>query len=136
MAINAALTSISWAATAIPAVGSVSLNISRPALDITPIGTPTQAFIAGVAGATATLDLFFDLDDAEHLTMLTDINTATAASAVELTTESGKTISGTAFVTGYEVTAQAQGVLRATINLQFTTTPGASATPVTVSTGS
>jgi len=132
MAINAALTSLTWKGTAIPAVGSVSVSVNRPALDITPIGTPTQQYIAGVAGATATLDLFFDEGDAPHWTMLTDINTATAAGELVLTLENNTSITGTAFVTSYEVTAQAQSVVRATVNLQYTKNAASDATPITI----
>ena len=132
MAINAALTSLTWDAVAVPAVGSVSVNISRNALDITPIGTPAQQFIAGTAGATATLDLFFDEQDAPHWTMLGDINDANSAKTIVITVESGTTITGSAFVTGYEITAQSQSVVRATVSLQFTTAASPTAKPVTI----
>ena len=132
MAINAALTSLTWRGTAVPAVGSVSISITRPALDITPIGTPTQQYLAGVAGATATLDLFFDESYAPHWTMLGDINTATAAGQLIITIENQTTITGNAFVTSYEITAQAQSVVRASVQFQFTTNADPAATPVTI----
>ncbi len=132
MAINAALTSLTWKGVAVPAVGSVSISVTRPALDITPIGTPTQQYIAGVAGATATLDLFFDEDDAPHWTMLGDIQTATAAGSLVITLEANTTVTGDAFVTSYEITAQAQSVVRANVQFQYTTAASASANPVTI----
>jgi hypothetical protein len=132
MAINSALTSLTWKTVTVPAVGTASINVSRPALDITPIGTPTQQYIAGTAGATANLDVFFDEGDAPHWTMLTDINTATAAGALAITLETGTVVSGDAFVTSYEITAQAQSVVRASIQFQFTTAASSSATPVTI----
>lgn len=132
MAINAALTSLTWKGVAVPAVGSVSISVTRPALDITPIGTPTQQYIAGVAGATATLDLFFDEGDAPHWTMLTDIQTATAAGALVITLENGTTVTGNAFVTSYEITAQAQSVVRANVQFQYTTDASATANPVAI----
>jgi len=132
MAINAALTSLTWKGVAVPAVGSVSISVTRPALDITPIGTPTQQYIAGVAGATATLDLFFDEGDAPHWTMLTDIQTATAAGSLVITLENGTTVTGDAFVTSYEITAQAQSVVRATVQFQYTTAASSTANPVAI----
>ena len=132
MAINAALTSLTWKGVAVPAVGSVSISVTRPALDITPIGTPTQQYIAGVAGATATLDLFFDEGDAPHWTMLTDIQTATAAGSLVITLENGTTVTGDAFVTSYEITAQAQSVVRANVQFQYTTAASATANPVAI----
>lgn len=120
MAINAALTSLTWRGTAVPAVGSVSVSISRPTVDITPIGTPTADYLAGISSATATLDLFFDEGDAPHVTLFGDINGHTPTTGqIIITVESGTTITGDAFVTGYEITAQAQSVVRATVQLQF-----------------
>ncbi len=132
MAMNAALTSLTWKGVAVPAVGSVSISVTRPALDITPIGTPTQQYIAGVAGATATLDLFFDEGDAPHWTMLGDINTATVAGELVITLEANTTVTGNAFVTSYEITAQAQSVVRATVQFQYTTAAASNANPVTI----
>lgn len=132
MAINAALTSLTWKGVAVPAVGSVSISVTRPALDITPIGTPTQQYIAGVAGATATLDLFFDEQDAPHWTMLGDIQTATAAGSLVITLEADTVVTGNAFVTSYEITAQAQGVVRANVQFQYTTAASATAKPVEI----
>ena len=120
MAINAALTSLTWRGITVPAVGSVSISISRPAIDITPIGTPTADYIAGISSATGTLDLFFDEGDAPHVTIFGDINDHTPTSGtIVITLESGTTITGNALVTGYEITAQAQNVIRATVQLQF-----------------
>ena len=132
MAISSAFTSLTWKTVTVPAVGSASISVTRPAFDITPIGTPTQQYIAGVAGATATLDLFFDEGDAPHWTMFGDINDSSAAGALVITLESGTTVTGNAFVTSYEITAQAQSVVRATVQFQYTTDASASAKPVTI----
>ena len=132
MAISSAFTSLTWKGVAVPAVGSASISVTRPAFDITPIGTPTQQYIAGVAGATATLDLFFDEGDAPHWTMFGDINDSNAAGQLIITLESNTTVTGDAFVTSYEITAQAQSVVRATVQFQYTTAASASAKPVTI----
>lgn len=131
MAISSAFTSLTWKTVAVPAVGSASISVTRPAFDITPIGTPTQQYIAGVAGATATLDLFFDEGDAPHATMFGDINDGSDSGALVITLESGTTVTGNAFVTSYEITAQAQSVVRATVQFQYTTAAAANAKPVT-----
>ena len=132
MAISSSFTSLTWKSSAVPAVGSASISVTRPAFDITPIGTPTQQYIAGVAGATATLDLFFDESDAPHWTMFGDINDCNDAGSLVITLESGTTVTGDAFVTSYEITAQAQSVVRATVQFQYTTAAAASAKPVTI----
>ena len=120
MALNSALSSISFGGTTVAAVGTVTLGLNRPALDITPIGSAVNTYIAGVQGATATLDIFYDQGSTGHTTLETAINTAAAASAVVLTLDTGMTYSGNAFVTSFEITAQAGSVVRASVGLQFT----------------
>ena len=120
MALNSALSSFSFAGTTVAAVGTASVSTSRPAQLITGIGDTVDTFIAGVMGGTASLDIFFDEASAAHLTMTTNVGTAAAAAAVVLTLTSGTTVTGTAYVTGYDITATAGQVVRASINLQFT----------------
>ena len=120
MALNSALSSFSFAGTTVAAVGTASVSTSRPAQLITGIGDTVDTFIAGVMGGTASLDIFFDEASAAHLAMTTNVGTAAAAAAVVLTLTSGTTVAGNAYVTGYDITATAGQVVRASINLQFT----------------
>ena len=120
MALNSALSSFSFAGTTVAAVGTASVSTSRPAQLITGIGDTVDTFIAGVMGGTASLDIFFDEASAQHLAMCTNVGTAAAAAAVVLTLTSGTTVAGNAYVTGYDITATAGQVVRASINLQFT----------------
>ena len=120
MALNSALSSFSFAGTTVAAVGTASVSTSRPAQIITGIGDTVDTFIAGVMGGTASLDIFFDEASANHLALCTNVGTALAAQATVLTLTSGTTVTGTAYVTGYDITATAGQVVRASINLQFT----------------
>ena len=120
MALNAALSSISYGGTTIASVGSAGISLNRPSLDITPIGSAVNTYIAGVQGATATLDIFYDQAAAGHTALENAINGASAAAAVVLTLDTGQTYSGSAFVTSFEITAQAGSVVRASVGLQFT----------------
>ena len=120
MAISGALSSFSFGGTTVAAVGTASVSTSRPAQLITGIGDTVDTFIAGVMGGTASLDIFFDEASTQHLAMCTNVGTAAAAAAVVLTLTSGTTVAGNAYVTGYDITATAGQVVRATINLQFT----------------
>lgn len=120
MALNSALSSFSFAGSTVAAVGTASVSTSRPAQLITGIGDTVDTFIAGVMGGTASLDVFFDEASANHLVMCTNVGTAAAAVAVVLTLTSGTTVTGNAYVTGYDITATAGQVVRASINLQFT----------------
>jgi len=120
MALSSALSSFSFAGTTVAAVGTASVSTSRPAQIITGIGDTVDTFIAGVMGGTASLDLFFDESSTNHLALCTNVGTAAAAQATVLTLTSGTTVTGTAYVTGYDITATAGQVVRASINLQFT----------------
>ena len=120
MALNSALSSFSFAGTTVAAVGTASVSTSRPAQLITGIGDTVDTFIAGVMGGTASLDIVFDEASTNHLAMCTNVGTAAAAAAVVLTLTSGTTVTGNAYVTGYDITATAGQVVRASINLQFT----------------
>lgn len=141
MAFNSALSKLQWKALTggtyadVAAIGSISFSMSRPALDITPIGTPTSEFLAGVSNATASLDIFYDNDDTTHRAWLSHINAANAASFWLFVLETGESIEGQAFITSLEITAAANSVGRATIQLQFTKTPAADAAVWTVATG-
>jgi len=120
MALSSALSSFSFAGTTVAAVGTASVSTSRPAQIITGIGDTVDTFIAGVMGGTASLDIFFDESSTNHLALCTNVGTAAAAQTTVLTLTSGTTVTGTAYVTGYDITATAGQVVRASINLQFT----------------
>ena len=125
MALSSALASFSYGGTTVSEVGSASVTLSRPALETTAIGTNAQSFIAGIGGATATLDIYYDQSGAAHTALQTAANTGSGSAECVLTLASGQTYTGDAFVTEFAVTAQAGSLTRATVNLQFTTvTPG------------
>jgi hypothetical protein len=139
MAFSSTLSSLQWAASGgnlgnVAAVGTITFSISRPAFDITPIGTRTALYISGISNATASLDVFFDMDDASHKAWLDHINNGSVASQWNFILETGETIAGDAFVTSMEITAQANSVGRATLQLQFTKAASSTADAWTVTT--
>ena len=126
MALSSSLASVSFGGTTIAAVGSFTVSLSRNALEATSIGDNAQNFIAGIGGATLTLDLFYDQSSAQHTALENFINGGTtAASAFVVTAATGQTYSGSGFVTAFEITAQAGSLTRATVTIQATTaSPG------------
>lgn len=116
MALSSSLASLTLGS-AVPAVGSVSISLSRPAMDITPIGQEDTAYLGGIQDATATCDIFFD---AAHAGIVSAINGNDAASSVVIAFGDGDTFSGNAYVTEFSVTAQAGSVTRANVTFQFT----------------
>lgn len=123
MALAGTIASISAGGTTIAAVGTATISLNTPAIDVTPIGSTVQSYIAGALGATGSLDIFYDQDSTGH-SALDGYATARSFNTWVLTLKASpvQTISGSAMITGYEITAQAQGVTRATISLQFDST--------------
>jgi len=120
MAISGTLSSISAGGTSIAAVGTATISLNTPAIDVTPIGSTSQSYIAGAIGATGSLDIFYDQGSTGHTTLEGYATGRTFNTWVLTITAAGpQTITGSAMITGFEVTAQAQGVARATISLQF-----------------
>lgn len=132
MAINSALSSFSFNGTVVSDCGTATVSLQRPALELTSIGDAAQRFLAGVGGATASLEIFHDLDNAPHKAMVDQLNDASAALPVVITLETGETFTGNGFCTGYEVTAQAGSLVRANVTIQFTSASGSSSKPVTI----
>jgi len=124
MAINAALSSFSFGGTVVAEVGTASITMDRAPLESTSIGSKVSTFVVGVGNATANLEIFYDQDSAQHTALENNINTGAAAAAVILTLESNNTYTGTAYVTSFEVTAQAGSLVRANVGLQFTSAGG------------
>lgn len=118
MALSGTVAGITAGGTTITAVGTVTISINTPAIDVTPIGSTVQSYIAGALGATGTLDIFYDQTAGGHTT-LDGYATARTFNTWVLTLATSQTITGSAMITGYEITAQAQGVTRASISLQY-----------------
>ena len=132
MAINSALASFSFGGTVVSECGTATVSLQRPALELTSIGDSAQRFLAGVGGATATLEIFFDLNTDVHKEMIDNLNDAAVSAAVIMTFTTGETITGSAYCTGFEVTAQAGSLVRANVTLQFTSATGSAIKPVAV----
>lgn len=116
---SSALCSFSYGGSTINAVGSVTLSVNRSPFEVSEIGNADAKFIAGYQNATAQVEMFYL--EADSTALETAINTAAAAGTTTLTLNTvADTISGSAFVTGYSVTAAANDVVRASISFQFT----------------
>lgn len=116
---SSALCSFSYNAVTVNAVGSVTLSYNRAPFEVSEIGNANAQFIAGYQNVTAQLDVFYL--ETDHSALETAINTAAAAATAVLSlVTTTDTISGSAFVTAFSVTAAANDVVRASITLQFT----------------
>ena len=122
MALSGTVASISAGGTTIAAVGTATISFNIPAIDVTPIGSTAQSFIAGAIGATGQLDIFYDQTSTGHST-LDGYAANRSFNQWILTLATNQIITGSAMITAYEITAQAQGVTRASISLQFDQAP-------------
>jgi hypothetical protein len=120
MAINSALSSFSFGGTVVAEVGTASVALERAPLESTAIGAKTRSYVVGVGGATAQLEIFYDQSSNQHTALENSVNTGSAAVACVLTLDNNQTYTGDAFVTSFEVTAQAGNLVRANVGLQFT----------------
>ena len=117
---SSALSSFSYNSNPVNSVGSVTVTLNRSPFEVSEIGDANAQFIAGYQNATAQLDVFYLQSD--HTALEAAINGASAAATAELAMQTGDTISGSAFVTSFSVTAAANDIVRASITLQFTGT--------------
>lgn len=131
MAINAALSSFTFGGNTVADCGTASISIQRPSLELTSIGDSAQRFLAGVGGATANLEVFMDLSDAAQAALIANVNSGSVAAAAEIICDT-VTVSGDAFCTGFEITAQAGNIVRANVSLQFTSASGPAVNPTTI----
>lgn len=116
---SSALCSFAYGGSTINAVGSVTLSFNRTPFEVSEIGNADAKFIAGYQNVTAQVEVFYL--EADHTALEAAINSASAAATATLSlVTTTDTISGSAFVTSYSVTAAANDVVRASISFQFT----------------
>lgn len=125
-AFNSALSQFKWATVTIPAIGSVSMSLPRPAVDVTPIGSWNTYFIKGVMSGTIGLDIYYNKTD--HKALVDALLTATGSStAFQLILNSTQTtpgtfddvITGAGIVTSFDVVSSTADVVRASIVIQI-----------------
>jgi hypothetical protein len=125
MALSSAVSAVGWlpaggtgSLTTVAAVGSFSVTINRTPFEVSEIGDDNAAFIEGYQNVTATLDMFYSATDSARFE--TNITSAQGYGTLELVMTTGDTITGSAYVTSYSVTAAANDVVRASVGFQFT----------------
>lgn len=114
-AYTASVSTFSWNATVIDAIGTVSLSAARPPLDVTQIGAGNGYFLPGVAVSTVTLDIYYN--SANHSALVNDYLSATSRAFI-VTAATGDAISGTGFLTGLDVVSSNQDIVRGSMSIQ------------------
>ncbi len=100
---------------------NVSSSSTADMIESQAITSQRRTYIAGQASTTASIEAYYDQADACIAAMETDsVNPVSRTCTITYAT--GMTISGSAFVTSFQVTGGMSDVMRASIELQFTGT--------------
>lgn len=105
----------------IPAVGTMALSISRPPVDVTPIGVLNTYVLSGIMTAVATIDVYYNTTD--HTALTSEILTPAGLAQVELffngTAGSTDVFAGQATIVSMDVVSVTSDVVRGSYTFQF-----------------
>jgi len=107
-------------AAAVGEVASATLTVSRQPIEVTAIGDTYRKHEYGIVDGTVNLELFWDTAGVTgHNTIVTALENGTLLTAAAVVWESGKSISGNAYVQDVSITVAPNGVAQATCTLIF-----------------
>lgn len=119
MALNTNLAAVSFGGTTIVGTGNFTFTNERSALETTEIGSSTRSYIAGIQGASASIEIFYDQSNASHTALESYIASGTAGTLV-VTSSTSQTYTASAILTRFEITGQAGDLVRASCDFQCT----------------
>lgn len=105
----------------VAALANVSTSSTADMIETTAINDQRKKYLAGSAMTTATAELFYDQNDVGVAAIETQSLNPTSQT-LTIVYATGMTISGSAFVTSFDVTASTGDICRATAQFQFTGT--------------
>jgi len=114
-AISTDLSSITFNSVQLDGIGTMSISMSAPPLEITQVGSANTYFIAGMMTTAISLDIYYN--KAQHVQLTGSLLTGGTA-AFTFTMESGDVVTGTARVVGMDVVGSNQDIIRASVTLQ------------------
>lgn len=97
------------------AVGSCAISAQRPVIDVTYLGSYNTYSAPGLLSTALTLDVFIDM--ASHKVLVTNLVDAETPRAFTVLFVTGNSISGTAYVTGFDSQIVTGDVARASFTL-------------------
>jgi hypothetical protein len=100
---------------------SASVSSTADMIESQAITAQRKTFVAGQAATTATIEGYYDQADLCIAAVESD-SVNPVSRTVTILYATGMSVSGSAFVTSFNVSAQMNDVLRCTIELQFTGT--------------
>lgn len=115
MAYTSAVSSFTYNGGVIDAVGTCSLSYNRAPLEVTQIGSANTHFISGIANAAISLEIFYNLT--QHAPFASNILSGNLQTFV-VTLGTSDTISGSAYIVGYDFVTSNSDIVRASLSLQ------------------
>lgn len=97
------------------AVGSCAISAQRPVIDVTYLGSYNTYSAPGLLSTALTLDVFIDMTS--HKVLVTNLVDAEIPRAFTVLFVTGASISGTAYVTGFDSQIVTGDVARASFTL-------------------
>lgn len=120
-AYTSSLSAFAIGGTNIPAVGTMALSISRPPVDVTPIGVLNTYILSGIMTAVATIDVYYNATD--HAALTGEILVPAGLTQVELffngTAGSTDVFGGAATIVSMDVVSVTSDVVRGSYTFQF-----------------
>jgi hypothetical protein len=114
-AYTASVSTFSWNAVVIDAVGTVSLSAARPPLDVTQIGAANTYHLPGVATSMVSLDIYYN--SGNHSALTADYLAGTSRAFI-VTAATSDVLNGTGFITGLDIVSSNQDIVRGSISIQ------------------
>ena len=119
--ISTALTAFSYNSQATTGLVSVSTSSTTDTIETTRVGDARRTFVVGQGTTTISGEIYYDQGDTCASVMETDIQAPTSRS-FGVTYTNGMTMTGSCFITSWQVTAQSNDTIRASFELQTTGT--------------
>lgn len=117
---------------AVKGIGSVNLTVTQQPIEVTGLGDDFTRHVVGILTAQVDLDFFWDSSVAGHTAILTAIEAGTAVNPLTIAWTSGKSVSGKAMVTSWNLTAAPNGVSQVSASLIYTASDSDATTPLTI----
>lgn len=117
---------------AVKGIGSVNLTVTQQPIEVTGLGDDYTRHVTGILTAQADLEFFWDSSVAGHTAILTGIEAGTAINPLTIAWTAGKSVSGKAMVTSWNLTAAPNGVSQVTASVIYTAADSDASSPITI----
>ena len=115
MASTSSVASFTYHSITFAAVGSCAISSQRPVIDVTYLGSWNSYSLPGVMSTAITLDVFISMTD--HVVLVTNLINGEVVRPFSILLTTGDTITGSAYVSGFDASIVSGDVSRASFTL-------------------